>query len=406
MTQAYVRGACPGLSAPMETGDGLLVRFLPAAPIQLDAFIALCQAPRAHGNGIIEITARGSVQARGLTADSAPLFAAEVAALGIDICDGVPVIADPLPGDPALIDANALANALRRTIAETAFDLAPKVSVIVDGGGRLDLDRLSADIRLHAVATAQGPRFQLAIAGDARSAAQLGTIAPGEAIDAVLGLLAQIAALGPDARGADLLDAPAFALPDEDLPARSSRADAIGLHPIEDGTWVLGIGLAFGHVEAEPLSELASIAKAHGADWARPVPRRALLFGPLNQANAVALKEAALGFGFVTRTEDPRRRIAACAGAPLCRHGLIAARELAAELAGDVPLPAGDGIALHMSGCAKGCAHPSRAPLTVVGTEKGCAIVRDGTARARPIKHVAARELAAALIGKREVAHA
>ena len=32
MSRAYARGACPGLSAPIETGDGLLVRLLPVAP--------------------------------------------------------------------------------------------------------------------------------------------------------------------------------------------------------------------------------------------------------------------------------------------------------------------------------------------------------------------------------------
>jgi precorrin-3B synthase len=406
MTEALVRGACPGLSAPMETGDGLLVRFLPAAPIALDAFLALCNAARAHGNGIVEITARGSLQMRGLTPESAPFFASEVAALGIDICEGVPVIADPLHGGPALIDAQALASALRRAIAETKLVLAPKVSVLVDGGGRLDLDALSADIRLRAVSTPKGPQFQLAIAGDARSAAQLGVIAPGDAVEAVLHLLARIAELGHDARGADLLDAPAFALPDEGLPADAPRADAIGLHPFEDGTWAVGVGLAFGHAEAQTLVQLARAAKTNGAGWGRPAPRRALLLGPFGQAAALAVRRAAKELDLVVETTDPRRRIAACAGAPLCMHGLIAARALAAELARDVPLPPGDGIALHVSGCAKGCAHPRRAPLTVVGTEKGCGIISDGTARARSIKPVAASELAATLAGKREAVHA
>ena len=60
------RGACPGLSAPMPTGDGLLVRLLPIGTIPLDAFAALCAAAQAHGNGVIEVTARGSIQVRGL----------------------------------------------------------------------------------------------------------------------------------------------------------------------------------------------------------------------------------------------------------------------------------------------------------------------------------------------------
>jgi precorrin-3B synthase len=143
-----------------------------------------------------------------------------------------------------------------------------------------------------------------------------------------------------------------------------------------------------------------------GATWGRPAPGRALLLGPLGEANAMAVRKAADGLGLVTRADDARRRIAACAGAPLCRHGLIAARALAAELADKMPLPAGNGIALHVSGCAKGCAHPRRAPLTMVGTEKGCGIVRDGTARARPTKYVGASELIVALAGKREAVHA
>ena len=32
------RGACPGLSAPMPTGDGLLVRLAPTEVMPVDAF--------------------------------------------------------------------------------------------------------------------------------------------------------------------------------------------------------------------------------------------------------------------------------------------------------------------------------------------------------------------------------
>ncbi len=62
------RGACPGLSAPMSTGDGLLVRLVPTDEMALDAFIALCAAARMHGNGTMEVTARGSLQVRGIDA--------------------------------------------------------------------------------------------------------------------------------------------------------------------------------------------------------------------------------------------------------------------------------------------------------------------------------------------------
>src|SRR5271168_5124782 len=92
------RGACPGLSAPMPTGDGLLVRLLPAGIMSLAAFGGLCKAAHTYGNGIIEITSRGSIQLRGLSETTAPLLAAAVAALDIAADDGVPIHCDPLSG--------------------------------------------------------------------------------------------------------------------------------------------------------------------------------------------------------------------------------------------------------------------------------------------------------------------
>jgi precorrin-3B synthase len=105
---------------------------------------------------------------------------------------------------------------------------------------------------------------------------------------------------------------------------------------------------------------------------------------------------------------DPRRRVVACPGAPACASGLIASHEIAATLAGDLPL-AGGGVALHVSGCAKGCAHPAPAPLTIVGTERGCGIVHDGTARDAPSSYANPDDLAAEIdriIDAREAADA
>src|SRR5262249_8495219 len=65
------RGICPGLSRPMATGDGLLVRLTPTGTtMPCEAFVTLCTAARNCGNGVIEITSRGSIQIRGLTEDS------------------------------------------------------------------------------------------------------------------------------------------------------------------------------------------------------------------------------------------------------------------------------------------------------------------------------------------------
>ena len=123
----------------------------------------------------------------------------------------------------------------------------------------------------------------------------------------------------------------------------------------------------------------------------------------------MAATRGAEELGFIVDAADPRRRIAACPGAPLCAHGLIAARALAAEIARHMPLP-GDGIAIHVSGCAKGCAHQKAAPLTIVGTEQGCGIIRNGTAQSPPSAYTGPADLIGQLgritEGTREAAHA
>jgi precorrin-3B synthase len=52
---------------------------------------------------------------------------------------------------------------------------------------------------------------------------------------------------------------------------------------------------------------------------------------------------------------------------------------------------------VHVSGCAKGCAHPRPAPFTIVGAGQGCGIVRDGSAREEPAEYTDPADLAALL---------
>src|SRR5262249_11847793 len=162
-----------------------------------------------HGNGIIEITSRGSIQVRGLTPASAPAFADAIAELGIAAHDGVPIICDPLAGhDPhALMDARALARQLRSALDSRGVSLHPKISIAIDGGGSLHLDALAADIRLRALPPRDSRRLHVAIGGDAASAMPVGTIARADAVETVLRLLREIAAHGLEARARDVIRA-------------------------------------------------------------------------------------------------------------------------------------------------------------------------------------------------------
>jgi precorrin-3B synthase len=474
MNAARLRGTCPGLSAPLQTGDGLLVRLMPAAPIPLDAMAGLCEAARRHGNGTLEVSARGSLQVRGLTARSAPAFASAVAELGIAAQEGVPVIAaldvtgaaivaSRAKGDAGRVGTADVAADLRRSIAKAALTLSPKVSVVVDGEGGLHLDALTADVRLRAAPPSRQRRsgalcFYLGLGGDGTSALWLGTVA--DVVHPVVALLRIIAARGPTVRAAEILRtegveafgavSPALIEP-ASAPPRRMPAEMIGLHAGLDGTISAGIGLAFGHTRADALAEILRLAAIGGARAVWPLPDRALLLIGASAPDALKIMLAAQQLGFVVDADDPRRRIAACPGAPACLSGLIPARALASALArlleatpsrGDRPLaspiveegrgresegwraqvPPGSppapsphqageqfaallrrelahtaveqvhgqrrGIALHISGCPKGCAHPLPAALTLVGSAGGCGVVHHGCAGEAPRQYL------------------
>jgi precorrin-3B synthase len=84
--------------------------------------------------------------------------------------------------------------------------------------------------------------------------------------------------------------------------------------------------------------------------------------------------------GLVTRAKDPVLRVIACTGAPACPQAHAQTRGLAAALAPFVAVDA----RLHVSGCAKGCAHRGASSITLVGTDDGFDLIRDGGTRDVP----------------------
>jgi precorrin-3B synthase len=193
----------------MQTGDGLLVRLNPVdGGLSPKSLIGLGESALRHGNGVMEVTARGSLQIRGLSAESARRLAAEVAAMGIAVRSGVPVETGPLAGvDPQEIaDPRPLAERIRVAIEEAGLTarLGPKVSVVVDGGGQLTLDAVGADVRLKAVRTGEHVCWDVSVAGDARTARPLATVNADAARDIAVAALRMVAERGREAHTRDL----------------------------------------------------------------------------------------------------------------------------------------------------------------------------------------------------------
>jgi precorrin-3B synthase len=406
------RGHCPGVSNPMSSGDGLLARLVPSSPISLDAFVALCEASQAHGNGIMEVTQRGSLQVRGLSPASAPAFARIVAAL--ERADGgkltdegmPPLLTSPLLGlDPGeRVDLRGLVSALLGELRNRDHGalLGPKVSVLIDGGGTLHMDEVPADLRLRA---GMGSRFHISIAGSAEDSTSVGWIELQHAIEAVIQVLAAIARRGPDARAKDFAnadDTQALRLSLADIlyaappPAPRPRAEPIGIHKLNNGSMARGFALPFGYCEAQALRRLTMTATHCGATSMRPAPGRVLLIIGLHRSAMEELAAAAAREKLIVRPDDARRHVVACAGAPACNSALLPTRQLAARVA-DAAGPFLDGsTTIHLSGCTKGCAHPGAADLTLAGPDR---LVVHGRASDAPHARISAADFIACLRG-------
>lgn len=378
------RGACPTLDEPMQTGDGLLARIRVAGgridPVRLEHLAALCGN---YGNGVIEITARGNLQVRGLDEAAVPDFARDVRQL-ITVETGLVVETPPLAGDDPLefVDPRPLAAAIKKLSGPFASRLGPKVAVIVDGNGQIGLGALKADLRLVAVSS---DRWLLSV-----GAILIGTTS--EPLDCARIVLAALTALGPEARAGDI-DMLALVAVLGDLVAPSAPVSQPTNSPI--GRFILsansatGLGLPFGSIEWQSIGALADGAWRFGITEFRLAPHHGLLAvgasGDLNDEVAE--------IGFITHPGDPRTRISACIGSDGCASGHIPARTVAARLA--------SGLApqthLHVSGCAKGCAHPRQAAVTLVGRPDGYGLVIDGLAGDTPVSVLRADQLESAI---------
>lgn len=119
----------------MQTGDGLLVRLRPATPgLTVAQYRALAEAAETHGNGLIEVTARGNLQLRGLASHTMERLADDIDRAGISVQSGIAIETPPLSGlDPSEIGgARTLAKRLQKAIDGLVPKprLAAKLSII------------------------------------------------------------------------------------------------------------------------------------------------------------------------------------------------------------------------------------------------------------------------------------
>ncbi|MBD3845174.1 precorrin-3B synthase [Bosea sp. SSUT16] len=417
--EALRRGWCPSTLRPMETGDGWLVRLHPPGarltPVQLRRIAALAAA---HGNGLVEISARGNLQIRGVTHESHPALVERLLAERlVDEHDGNGpqrlTLVSPLAGfneavllglDPSisstrfsarrhappendgrgLIDAFALAEQIERQ-ARAIPGLPAKLCVIVDDGGPQALDGLACDIRLVGIGAG---RVALCLADRLWRGPIPGDDAAA-AVETILDRFAKLRSAAPDRvrRLRDLSPealAGLTALPEVNGPMRRPPPRRAGLFKLAEERFAALIGLPFGRCDATALDRLGAGTEASLADI-RLSPWRGLAFRDLDRREAVNLLALAGDLGLITRDDDPRLSVQACAGSPACSRAEAPTMADAAVLAEAAAGLLAQGVTLHVSGCVKACAHPAAADLTLVGRDGRYDAVLGGTTRDNPV---------------------
>jgi precorrin-3B synthase len=330
---ALIRGWCPSLLRPMESGDGWLARIRPQRGRLPSALLrVVAEAALRHGNGILEITNRGNLQVRGLRPETISPFTMAMDAAGAAAGEGTRILISPLAG----ADAVLLADEIDRALPE---GLPAKFGILLDDGGALPLTGVALDVTIRCAGEGWVVNGTPVPRGEV--ARHVARIAPG-------------------------------------LPRVSERGAP---YPLGAHAGFLLVAPAFGQMRAEALIALAGLAATHGDGALRPTPWKSIALAGVASDQAAVVLRGAEKLGFITNPEDGRLSIVTCPGAPACARGEIATHDAASALA--TFRRAGDGL-LHLSGCVKGCAHPGAAPVTLVGRAGEFDLVRHGKAADTP----------------------
>lgn len=361
-----VRGWCPDAWRPMMAGDGLLVRVKPRlGRLTREQLLGLCEAAIAHGNGLIDMTARANLQLRGVGENGWHVLLNRL--LALDLVDGDPVIEQRrnflvAPDWRAGDDSHRIAGELLIRLDELP-DLPGKVGFVIDAGHACVLRDAACDFRIE---RSEGGGLILRADGRRAGAA----IEVGQEVDALIALAHWfVTSGGVDAGRMARHAAP---LPDWAAGGISPAASAARITP---GRHDLGMayGLPFGRVEARTL---AAAMEASSARSARITPWRVLL---LEDGLATSIE------GLLSDPADPLLHVDACPGARGCPQASVETRDLAWRLARHV-----DGR-LHVSGCAKGCARPRAADVTLTGRNGLFDLSLNAPAGALPVRSALSR---------------
>lgn len=414
MVRAELRkGWCPGALRPMESGDGLLLRIRPRlGTLRLAELSTIARTAAAFGSGEIDLTNRGNLQLRGLTAsshthalevlDEAGLLDADAGAEAVRN-----VVVDPLSGlDPSRIDIRHLAQQLEGVLTDDRvfWQLPGKFGFSFSGTADPRVGGRSTDIMVAAVAS---ETCAVVLDGDAEVA-----LVPSRGIAEALKRLAEIFIDRREddpairrmrdvvmRKGSRMLFAAAGL--EASASTRSELTETPGppVGPLSHRSEIFaaGVGLPFGRIEARQLEALRTCASNIGIDAMRMSPQRVLVFPADSQAQASQLLAVAEHQDLIVARDDPRLAFDVCPGSAGCANATTDTRRDAARIAHAI-LGHSEPASVHVSGCEKGCARRGPAALTLVARDGLYDVIRnDGPSGSATLSGVNPSEIESAV---------
>ncbi len=339
---------CPGVLRPHEAADGAMVRVrVPGGQTTGDALRRLSRLSQVHGNGLLQLTSRGSLQVRGLPAVVPEPFEDGVARAGFLPSPAHErvrnVAASPLTGlSGGRADLRPLVARLDRALlAEPRLADLPGRFLFVLDDGRGDVAGLGCDLGYRALDAGRGEL----LVGERRR------VRPARLVE-VADVLVDLALRFLDRRGeawhVRQLPEPLVEGTEADLrpPPAPLTPGSVGRHLVVD----VPLGL-LSPAQVDAVHDVVGGGPLVVTPWRSLVlPECATERGPLESV------------GLVAEPDDAWSLVSACVGAPWCASGRSDTQTLAAQLVA----AGGPGERTHLSGCERRCGAPTAPHVDLV----------------------------------------
>lgn len=363
MVKYTIKGWCPSYLTPAQGKDGLFLRITPdKGYLSLKKALLICNVSIKYGNGLIDLTNRGRIQIRGIKDKDLNNINNILVENNIIKQNNNNLIISPFWKKN---DKNIYFYQLLKKSFLSFPSLPDKFCIAVDLGESPVLSELSADIRLE-----HAKNGQMIIRADG---SPLGKKITSEDLVENTILLSEYFAKNfskKTRRMSQLINKNFInnnwfqTLPaDYKLPSMSVISK-IGIY----------FGTKFGRVESNNLKNLLMSSKPTRI---RITPYRSFI---LEKGSDVVDKN------FVNNMKAPISKIHACPGIFSCSSSSINTHKIASEISYLTNKE------VHVSGCVKGCAHPKKSNITLVGNEGLIDVIYDGKPTDKPNMKLLSRE--------------